>query len=170
VSSRTNLAGTWQPVTLGTLAGLCLLFACARKQPPPVALNVSQADTTVAGLPRSAYLIALDSSLPRVRTGGKRVFVHSGDWFWPLTSEDLRVRRLERKNDTSVCAGEAVLWFQVPQRGDNGQLRLDIVEASGASGLAGGHAYLFRCTVEACRLENQAPLNSDYLVGCRQER
>jgi hypothetical protein len=142
----------------------CLVAACARR-------NSHSGDTrgvTAAPLlPRVAYLIALDSSLPRVRPAASRVLIYSADSRLPFTAEDLRRRRLKLAESASVCAGEAALWFHAPQRQENEAIRLDVVEVTGQSGLAGGRSYLFRCSMEACRLEDNGPLNSDYMVGCR---
>jgi hypothetical protein len=93
------------------------------------------------------------------------VYVYSDSW--PFVPKDLSARRLERRNDPSVCPGQAALWFQPPQPQENGLISLDVVEATGTRGLAGGQTYLFRCTGEECRLKDQLPLTGDYIQACR---
>jgi hypothetical protein len=119
------------------------------------------------GLPRAAYLVALDSSLARIGASGKRILIHGAEAGSRLTAEDLRIRKLTLSERPSVCPGEAALWFQRPERFENGQIRLDVVEATERSGLAGGRSYLFRCAAAACHLEGSDALNSDHLVGCQ---
>ena len=146
------------------LAAQFLVGACARGNSQP---KVDAGSTETALLPRAAYLLALDSTLVRLGAGGKRVFISSADSHLPFTAEDLRARKVKSREDTCVRAGEAALWFLAPQRQDNGHIRLDVVEATDQSGMAGGRSYIFRCTTGSCRLEDTAQLNSDYLVGCR---
>jgi hypothetical protein len=91
----------------------------------------------------------------------------TADSRFPFTAEDLRVSRVNFAESASVCPGKAALWFQAPQRQESGHIWLDVVQATGQSGLAGGHSYVFECTLGTCRLDADVPLISDYMVGCR---
>ncbi len=142
----------------------CVVAACASRNSQNL---VDRESGATAFLSREAYLIALDSSLARLGQTGKRVFIYGADSRLPFTAEDLRVRRVKLAESASVCPGQAALWFQAPQRQEYGHIRLDVVEATGESGLAGGRSYLFGCTLGTCRLEGDGPTNSDYMVGCR---
>ncbi len=147
------------------LLPLWILAACSGTagssppgQPPP---------STATLLDHSAYLIALDSSLAHLGPMEKPVMIYPSPDPFPLTAEDLRRHRLKLALSKSVCPGEAALWFEAPQQQEDGRIRLEIVEASGEHGLAGGYSYLFRCAAQTCRLEYALPSNSDYLIACR---
>jgi hypothetical protein len=117
-------------------------------------------------LPHDAYLQALDSSAAHVRVPGRTVFYHSQDGSDPISTSDLRRLRVLQADGPRVCRGQAVLRFRPAVQLADGTRMLEVVEATDQSGLAGSHAYFFRCEGRTCRMAYSGHGNGDYLVAC----
>jgi hypothetical protein len=115
-------------------------------------------------LPRTAYLMALDASLPRVRGTSPRVWV-TGEGPLPITAEDLRTRQARAGNEDETCTGEASITFGIPSQQRDGRILLHVIEARAAAP-AVGHLYFFRCNGATCHLEHDGQLEEDYILIC----
>jgi hypothetical protein len=146
---------------------VALLVHCAPQLSTNVAPPATPTEMEALSLSRESYLLALDSSLAKLRPGRDRVLVHGLDKALPFTAEDLRRRGAEFTPEASVCPGQAALWFKPPRHRDDGRIELEVVEASGRQGFAGSHVYIFRCDDGECQLHQALPGNGDYLAGCR---
>jgi hypothetical protein len=149
----------------GLVSTAALLSACAHVNQRALTAPATRADSAVVLLPRAAYLVALDSSLHRIRGAASRVWI-DGEEPWPFTAEDLAVRQAQRGSGDDRCPGEASLRFGAPTQQPDGRILLHVVEAAAAPGWIAGHVYFFRCAGATCRLVDDGELEEDYLRTC----
>lgn len=150
----------------GLVSIVALLSACAHANKRAQSAPTTRPDSAVVRLPRAAYLVALDSSLHRVRGVASRVWIDGVEPL-PFTSEDLAGRQAQRGNGDATCPGEAFLRFGAPTQQPDGRILLHVVEGAGVPprGVV-GHVYFFRCAGGTCRLEDDGQLEEDYMRTC----
>jgi hypothetical protein len=141
-----------------------LLIACAQTKARSPITPASVSDSAVVQLPRTAYLMALDASLPRVRERSPRVLV-IGEGPLPITAEDLKTRHALAGNADEACPKEASITFGIPTQHRGGRILLHVIEDAPPVRPV-GHIYLFRCNGATCRLERDGQLEEDYIRGC----
>jgi hypothetical protein len=150
----------------GLVSTAALLSACAHANTRAQTAPATRANSAVVRLPRAAYLVALDSSLHRVRGVASSVWIDGVEPL-PFTAEDLAVRQAQRGNGDVTCPREASLRFGAPTQQPDGRILLHVVEAAAVPpGWIVGHVYSFRCPGETCRLEDDGQLEEDYLRTC----
>ena len=142
-----------------------LLIACAQTKARSPLTPASSSDSAVVQLPRMAYLMALDSSLPRVRGTSPRVWV-TGEGALPISAEDLRTRQALAGNKGATCTEEPSITFGIPTQQRDGRIMLHVTEAATAPRRAVGHLYFFRCNGSNCRLVRDGQLEEDYIFLC----
>jgi hypothetical protein len=153
----------WQ---LGPMCTAALLIACTHTNVRAPTTHASRLDTAVARLPRTAYLVALDSSLLRVRGVSQQVWVDGAEPL-PITAEDLKTRQAKWGNGEATCSGQASIKFGAPSQQPDGRILLHVIEAAAMPpGWIVGHVYFFRCDRATCRLEHDGQLEEDYLRTC----
>jgi hypothetical protein len=146
------------------LCTAALLIACTQAKAGSPISPASVSDSAVVQLPRTAYLMALDASLPRVRRRSPRVLV-IGEGPLPITAEDLKTRQALAGNVHEACPKEASITFGIPTQQPDGRILLHVIEdAPPVPPL--GHIYLFRCNGATCRLERDDQLEEDYIRFC----
>jgi hypothetical protein len=156
----------WRPRGLSVLCISLLLSASILACDPSDAAAQARSDSGAALLPRAAYLLALDSSLSRVRHGAPRVWVSDLEPF-PFTAQDMESRQALRGNGDATCPGEASVSFDTPTRRPDGRISLHVVEKTPVPpGWTLGHLYMFRCADGACRLEGDGQLEEDFVRTC----
>ena len=150
----------------GLVSTAALLNACAHVNKQAQTAPATRADSAVVALPRAAYLVALDSSLSRIRGVASTVWIDGVEPL-PFTAEDLATRQAHRGNGDATCPGKASLRFGAPTQQPDGRILLHVVEATAVPpGWIAGHVYFFRCEGPTCRLEGDGQLEEDYLRTC----
>jgi hypothetical protein len=158
---------TWAPrlrIWPKSMCTAALLIACAQTKARSAITPASASDSAVVQLPRTAYLLALDASLPRVRGRSPRVLV-TGEGPLPITAEDLKTRQALAGNADATCAKEASITFGTPSQQPDGRILLHVIEDA-PPGRPVGHIYFFRCNGATCRLEGDGQLEEDYIRIC----
>jgi hypothetical protein len=147
-----------------SLCTAALLIACAQTKARPAITPASASDSAVVQLPRTAYLMALDASLPRVKGRSPRVLV-IGEGALPIMAEDLKTRHALAGNAHEACPKEPSITFGIPTQQPDGRILLHVIEdAPPVQPL--GHIYLFRCNGATCRLERDGQLEETYIRAC----
>ena len=154
-----------RPVWPTSVCTAVLLIACAQAKAPSPVTSASAPDSVVVQLPRAAYLMALDASVPRVRGKSPRVLV-TGEGALPITAEDLKTRLAIAGNKDVPCPVEPSITFGMPTQQRDGRIMLHVIEEAAAPRRAVGHLYFFRCNDATCRLVRDGPLEEDYLLIC----
>jgi hypothetical protein len=149
------------------MCAAALLIACAQTKARSPTTPASASDSAVVQLPRTAYLMALDASLPRVRGRSPRVLV-IGEGALPITAEDLKTRQAVAGNVHEACPKEASITFGIPTQQPDGRILLHVIEDAPPIPPL-GHIYLFRCNGATCRLERDGQLEEDYIRACPLE-
>src|SRR5689334_18676004 len=98
-----------------------LLIACAQTKAGSPIVPASVSDSAVVQLPRTAYLMVLDASLPRVRRKSPRVLV-IGEGPVPITAEDSKTRQALAGNVHEACPKEPSITFGIPTQQRDGRI------------------------------------------------